>query len=462
MSTVKTKSTNWKTELNKTIVKYHTIALWVAVVFDLLFFVTDYLNIYDYWQEFLAFRASVSLICLLTVLFYKKLKINREVLGVIPVLLISVQNAYMWSVMDVQQFQQHSFAYIAMFIGSGMFMFYHVYYSIFIVAVNIISCSIFLHFNSPLTLDEILVNGGLLTAAVGIFSILLIRMRYKLTKKEIIARYALKQSKLEVEEKNREIVDSINYAKRIQNALIPPPEVVKKSLPESFVIFKPKDIVSGDFYWVSKTTTTPDNDKSKELILFSVADCTGHGVPGALMSVIGLKLFNQSAKQPQVNTPAQALDFLHSEVYNTINLHTEGDNVIRDGMDLALCAFDKEKMLLHYAGANNPVYIIRNKELHEIKADKRPIGSYQTEEHFTDKEYQLEKGDMVYLFSDGYADQFGGPKGKKLKYSVFKELLIENSDKPVSEQKEILDNYFEDWRGNLEQLDDVCVIGVRV
>ena len=458
----KAKSNNWKTELNKTIVKYHTIALWVAVIFDLLFFVTDYFNIYDYWQEFLTFRASVSLICLLTVLFYKKLNINRELLGVIPVFLISVQNAYMWSVMDVAQFQQHAFAYIAMFIGSGMFMFYHVYYSIFIVAVNIISCSIFLHFNSPLTLDEILVNGGLLTGAVGVFSILLIRMRYKLTKKEIIARHALKQSKLEVEEKNKEIVDSINYAKRIQDALIPPAEAVKRALPDSFVIFKPKDIVSGDFYWVSKTTTTPNGNKGNELVLFSVADCTGHGVSGAFMSVIGLKLFNQSAKQPQVNTPAQALDFLHSEVYNTINLHTEGDNVIRDGMDLSLCAIDEEKMLLYYAGANNPIYIVRNKELHEIKADKRPIGSYETEEHFTDKEYKLEKGDMIYAFSDGYADQFGGPKGKKLKYSVFKQLLIDNSNKPLNEQKEFLDNYFEEWKGNLEQLDDVCVMGVRV
>jgi len=458
------KNNNWKTELNKRIVKYHTIALWVAVIFDMLFFVTDYLNIYDYWQEFLTFRSSVAFICLMVVLFHKKLNINRELLGVIPVFLISIQNAYMWSVMDVAQFQQHAFAYIAMFIGAGMFMFYHVYYSIFIVAVNLISCSIFLHFNSPLTLDEILVNGGLLTGAVGVFSILLIRMRYRLTKKEIIARHALEQSKHEVEEKNKEIVDSINYAKRIQDALIPPADVLKKMLPNSFVIFKPKDIVSGDFYWASTTTTTPKSkdEKPAEMVLFSAADCTGHGVPGAFMSVIGLKLFNQSVKQPEVNSPAQALDFLNTEVFTTVNLHSDGENVIRDGMDVAFCAIDKATLKLYFAGANNPVYIVRSKELYEIKGDKKPIGSYQSEEHFTDNEYQLEKGDMVYVFSDGYPDQFGGPKGKKLKYSVFKKLLVENSHLPVQEQQNNLEAYFEEWKGDLEQLDDVCVIGVRI
>ncbi|MCB0401293.1 MAG: SpoIIE family protein phosphatase [Flavobacteriales bacterium] len=458
-----TKHPAWKAELNKTILKYHTIALWVAVVFDLLFFVTDYFNIYDYWQEFLTFRASVSLICLITVLFHKKLRINREVLGVIPVLLISVQNAYMWSVMDVQQFQQHAFAYIALFIGSGMFMFYHVYYSIFIVVVNIVANIIFLKINSSLTADEILVNGGLLTGAVAVFSILLIRMRYRLTKKEVVARHALERSKQEVEEKNNEIVDSINYAKRIQEALIPPEKKLRQILPDSFVIFKPKDIVSGDFYWATVTNTTTGTDQdSNKLLLFSVADCTGHGVPGAFMSIIGLKLFNQSVKQPEVNTPAQALDYLDREIFNTVNLHSEDDKIIRDGMDLALCAVDYSNMKLHFAGANNPVYIVRNKELHEIKGDKKAIGSYQSEHAFTDKEFQLEKGDVIYTFSDGYADQFGGPNGKKLKYAVFKQLLIDNAHLSMEEQKAILEAYFEEWKGTLEQLDDVCVIGMRI
>ena len=384
-------------------------------------------------------------------------------MGVIPVLLISIQNAYMWSVMDAEHLQKHTLAYMALFIGSGMFVFYHVYYSIFIVGANIIANIFFLYFNSSLSIEEFMVSGGLLTLSVAIFSILLIRMRFKLTKKELVARFALEESKHELQEKNDEIVDSINYAKRIQSGLIPPESALQKILPESFVLFKPKDIVSGDFYWATdlNTTTNTEQDKDK-LVLFSVADCTGHGVPGAFMSIIGLKVFNQSVQQLDVNTTGQALDYLNHEVFNAVNKHTEGDNIIRDGMDVALCAINFKTLKLNFSGANNPVYIIRDKQLHEIKGDKRPIGSYEDDNLFTDNEYQLVKNDMIFIFSDGYADQFGGPKGKKLKYKPFKELLIANSDKTIDEQKSQLDNLFENWRGDLEQLDDVCVIGVRV
>ncbi|MBL4594232.1 MAG: SpoIIE family protein phosphatase [Flavobacteriales bacterium] len=453
---------NWRAELDKTALKYHKITLWVAVVFNMLFFATDYINIYEYWEEFLIFRVIVSLICLFTVLFHKKLNISIQLMGVIPVLLISIQNAYMWSVMDAEHLQKHTLAYMALFIGSGMFVFYHVYYSIFIVAANIVANIFFLYFNSSLSVEEIMVSGGLLTLSVAIFSILLIRMRFKLTKKELVARFALEESKHELQEKNTEIVDSINYAKRIQSALIPPVEVFKKILPESFIIFKPKDIVSGDFYWISELNTTKENDSNEKLVVYAVADCTGHGVPGAFMSLIGLKIFNQSIKQPNINSPAEALDYLNNEVFNTVNKHSDSDNIIRDGMDVALCSINFKTLMLSFSGAKNPVYIVRNKELHEIKGDKQPIGSYAAQEPFINKEYQLEKGDMVYIFSDGFADQFGGPKGKKLKYKPFKEMLIANSDKSMDEQEKQLNNLFENWQGDLEQLDDVCVIGVRV
>jgi phosphoserine phosphatase RsbU/P len=453
---------DWRAELDKTALKYHRITLWVAVVFNLLFFATDYINIYEYWKEFLTFRVVVSFVCLITVLFHKKLKIPIQLMGVIPVLLISIQNAYMWSVMDAEHLQKHTLAYMALFIGSGMFVFYHVYYSIFIVAANIIANIFFLYFNSALSLEEIMVSGGLLTLSVAIFSILLIRMRFRLTKKELVARFALEASKHELQEKNDEIVDSINYAKRLQDALIPPIDVFRKSLPDSFVLFKPKDIVSGDFYWISELSTTKQDEANEKLVIFSVADCTGHGVSGAFMSIIGLKILNQSVKQKGVNSPAEALDYLNNEVYNTVNKHSEDDNIIRDGMDVALCSINFITLKLTFSGANNPVYIVRNKELHEIKGDKKPIGAYESEHLFTDQEYQLEKDDMVYIFSDGFADQFGGPKGKKLKYKPFKNLLIENSEKSMNEQEKQLDDLFENWRGDLEQLDDVCVIGVRV
>lgn len=471
-----TDSVNWKSEMDSTILRYHTIALWVAVIFDMLFFVTDYFNIYEYWQEFLTFRTAVSLVCLFTVLFHKKLKIPYEVLGFIPVLLISIQNAYMWSVMDIEHLQKHAFAYIAMFIGSGMFMFYHVYYSITIVVANIIANIIFFHYNSSLTLDEILVNGGLLTGAVAVFSILLIRMRYRLTKKEIIARLMLEKSKKELEEqkaiteeKNKEIVDSINYAKRIQDALITPPTKLKKILPKSFVVFLPKDIVSGDFYWATEITTTKPNQPNEKLVVFAVADCTGHGVSGAFMSIIGLKILNQSKIQPNINSPAEALNYLNNELFKAINIHTEDDNVIRDGMDIALCSLKlsenselSESYLLQYAGANNSLYIVRNGVLLETKADKQPIGAYETDKSFQNHEIELQKGDMVYLFSDGFADQFGGPKGKKFNYKQFKQLLIDVSALPVDEQQKVLIENHNTWKGSQEQLDDICIMGVRI
>ncbi|MDB4534252.1 SpoIIE family protein phosphatase [Vicingaceae bacterium] len=453
----------WKSELDQTTYKYHKITLWVGVVFNLLFFVTDYINLNTFWQEFLTFRSVVSLVCLIVVLFHEKLKIPIQVMGVIPVLLISIQNAYMWSLMDVEHIQKHTMAYMTLFIGSGMFVFYHVYYSIFIVGISLVANVIFFYLNSSLTLDEVLVNGGLLTLSVAVFSILLIRMRFRLTKKELVARFALEESRHELIEKNTEIVDSINYAKRIQDALIPPIEVFKKILPNSFVLFKPKDIVSGDFYWISELDTTrKDGLENEKLVVFSVSDCTGHGVPGAFMSLIGLKILNQSVKRKGVNSPSEALDYLNSEVYKTINKHSDSESIIRDGMDVALCAINFSSLMLTFSGAKNPVYIVRNKELHEIKGDKQPIGSEESQVPFVNHQYQLETGDVVYIFSDGFADQFGGPKGKKLKYRPFKEMLIENSDKPMEEQNEKLDELFENWKGNLEQLDDVCVIGVRV
>ena len=234
-------------------------------------------------------------------------------------------------------------------------------------------------------------------------------------------------------------------------------------MPNSFVLFEPKDIVSGDFYLITEVTTTvPGSKKHEKLILFSVADCTGHGVPGAFMSVIGIQIFNQSIKKAKINTTASALDFLNTEVYNAVNSHRVGDMVIRDGMDLALCAFNPRTLQLYYSGAKNPIYIVRNKEVTIIKGDKQPIGSSETPEPFTQHFFQLEKGDMLYLFTDGLPDQFGGPKGKKFKYKKFQETLINNSSDSIDLQKDKLLAEFTEWKGSLEQLDDVCVIGIRI
>ena len=252
---------------------------------------------------------------------------------------------------------------------------------------------------------------------------------------------------------------SIHYAQRIQNAILPSSTLINDCLPESFVLFKPKDIVSGDFYWVSPVTTSNTNEK---VILFCVADCTGHGVPGAFMSLIGNSYLKLSLNEPSVNSPAQALDFLNKGVIST--LQQNNTEKIKDGMDLALCAWFKTSNKLYFSGAKNPLYIIKNGELIEIKGDKHPIGAYLdgTLEPFTNHAVDLEGGECIYLFSDGYPDQFGGEKGKKFMYGKFKKLLLEIHTKPMKEQQQILNDRFVEWQGDMEQIDDVCIVGVRV
>ena len=482
----------WESEIEKSVLKYHIITCWFAVVFNLLFFAADYFTLPEYWVPFLTFRTSVSLVVLISLLTYKKFNIPIEILGFIPVLLISIQNAYMWSVMDVAQFTKHTFAYIALFIGSGMFVLYRTFYSIIIVVISIVANFIFLKVNSSLSFDEMMVNGGLLTFSVAMFSVYLIRTRYNLTKKEIIARLALKSTNEElsfknelIEEKNKEIIDSINYAKRIQQALIIPEEALKKQVPSSFVYFQPKDIVSGDFYWMTELSTTKTDELNEKLLVFCVADCTGHGVPGAFMSLIGIKILNQSIKEKNVNSPSEALDFVNAQVFETVNKHSDENNVVRDGMDAVLFAVNFNKLTLSFAGANNPIWIIRtirhsgldpesipeiagqarndeNFELIEIKGDKQPIGSYLNQSRFTNVEIQLKKGDVIYASTDGYADQFGGLDGKKMKTKILKEKLIECAELPIEDQKEFLKTFFNQWKGDLDQLDDVCIIGIRI
>lgn len=259
----------------------------------------------------------------------------------------------------------------------------------------------------------------------------------------------------ELDEKNKDITASIRYAKRIQDAILPPDEFVKKFLPKTFVLFKPKDIVSGDFYWLA--------DK-KDIVLFAAVDCTGHGVPGAFMSIVGHNLLDQIVNEQHLTQPAAILDALNKSVSDTLRQSYTEDNAVRDGMDINLCAFDRRTNVLEYAGAFNPLWLVRNGEVIEYKADKFPIGNLKPGENkkFTNNSIPLQKGDTLYLFSDGYADQFGGPKGKKLKYSTFQKMLLDTQHMSMEEQGEYLNKAIEEWRGTLEQVDDVLVIGTRL
>ncbi|HEY0031444.1 MAG TPA: SpoIIE family protein phosphatase [Bacteroidia bacterium] len=457
---------DWKTELKATAFKYHVLIAWVAVGMNPIWAVGDYFNSPDHFTDFLIFRLSVALLTLLVVLFRKKFTLHPEIIAFIPFIGISVQNAYMFSVMNISELQKHTFAYIALFIGAGMFVLWRPFYSIMVVAISIIANIVCFSIFGHLKTGDILINGGMLTLSVALFTILLIHTRTTLTKKEIVSRLALAESnnQLEIkneiiEEKSKDIRDSINYAQRIQQAILPSFEKINSALKDYFILFKPKDVVSGDFYWHAVINTTPQDGKpSEEIVVMAAVDCTGHGVPGALMSIIGSTVLNQTTTVAAVNTPAEALGYLNKEITKTLNS-------IRDGMDIALCAINFSKMELQFAGANNPLYIVRHKQFIEVKPDKKAIGADTDNAEvkvFTNHVIKLEKGDSVYLFTDGYADQFGGPNGKKFKYKKFQELLIEIQDNTMEEQKHILNFHFEQWKGILEQVDDILVIGIRV
>lgn len=281
---------------------------------------------------------------------------------------------------------------------------------------------------------------------LGLFALMFVMYsRYSKTKKQ---KLLIEEQKIKVEEAHEEIKDSIAYAKRIQTAILPPIKTIKEVLPESFVLYKPKDVVAGDFYWL---------EKIKSGVLFAVADCTGHGVPGAMVSVICNGALNRAVREFGLIEPGEILNKAREIV---IQEFEKSEEVVKDGMDIALCYLNGRS--LNYAGANNPLWIMRNGEIIEFKANKQPIGQFDQAMPFNTTSINLEEGDIIYLFSDGFIDQFGGEKGKKLRAKYLRELLIQGYKKPMEEQKIFLDTFFENWRGTLEQIDDVCLVGVRV
>jgi ligand-binding sensor domain-containing protein/serine phosphatase RsbU (regulator of sigma subunit) len=288
----------------------------------------------------------------------------------------------------------------------------------------------------------------------------------------------LKIEKQKVETAHKDIKDSINYAKKIQEAILPEEEEIRSHLKDYFILYKPKDIVAGDFYWFhavssemgvrnSDPNSNPEHDDKNKRgasaqFLIAAADCTGHGVPGAFMSMIGSTFLNEIVRKG-ITMPDKILNELNVNVRRALKQHTEGSQS-RDGMDIALCLVDLKKLKLYYSGANRPCLIVRGHEISEHKADKFPVGGLYTgaENKFTLNEIDLMKDDMIYLFSDGYADQFGGPKGKKFMHKNLKELLISASHLEMTVQKEKLDKTINEWRGRSEQVDDILVIGIKV
>ncbi len=261
----------------------------------------------------------------------------------------------------------------------------------------------------------------------------------------------LEAQKTEIIQKSKDIVDSINYAKRIQNTILPSPEEIQAIGIQPMVFFQPKDIVSGDFYWIQRQENS---------IFFAAIDCTGHGVPGALVSIVGYNGLMRILNEKKLPFPNEITDGLRQIVVDSF--HGKGQNDLKDGMDLSLCRLDLDDQMLYFSGAYNGGIIVRNAELIELKADKQPIGQFENAFPFTLQQFPVQKDDMIYLFTDGYVDQFGGEKGKKLKSTGFKNLLLQASELSIEKQHELFSTFFTNWRGSLEQVDDVCVIGVRI
>jgi serine phosphatase RsbU (regulator of sigma subunit) len=296
---------------------------------------------------------------------------------------------------------------------------------------------------------------------------------------EILAqRDQLEDQNAMIGNKNRQITDSIYYAQRIQLAILPPPGKIKDLLPNSSIMYKPKDIVSGDFYWMEKSKT-----KKEEKVFFAAVDCTGHGVPGAFVSIIGYNGLNRVVRESDEANPGQILDRLNEIVTKTLNPQGADGVEVKDGMDISLCSMNKKSLQIEYSGAHNSLYIIRksahpisvneedlepiledenNTFLFEIKPDKMPIGAFEKEGQFRTRKFQALKDDLLFLFTDGFPDQFGGKKGKKYMYRSFKKFLMKQIDIPVSQINSNLEKEYEEWKGETEQIDDVCIIAVRV
>ncbi len=288
------------------------------------------------------------------------------------------------------------------------------------------------------------------------------RLRKKNEKLEQVIRQRtaeIRAKNIELERQQKEITDSIQYAQRIQNAVLPSEDHIRKHLSEYFILLKPRNIVSGDFYWLS--------DDGNRIIIIA-ADCTGHGVPGAFMSMLGVSLLNKIVLEEKIVEADKILNHLRNNVITSMQQSgKEGET--KDGMDIALCVIDLENKKMQFAGAHNPLYMIRSDQLIETKADRMPVAFYEKISDFTSHEIILQSGDTFYMFSDGFADQFGGPEGKKFKYKAFKELLINIQDKPMQEQRSILDETLEKWKEGptpegkpYDQVDDILVVGVRI
>ncbi|MCB0790455.1 MAG: SpoIIE family protein phosphatase [Flavobacteriales bacterium] len=451
---------SWKAEARRVAMRYHVTGSWFAAVVNPIFFLNDRLVLPHLAIRFLMLRLLVSAGIIATLLLRRRLRTGPEQVVLVPFLLISIENAYMWSYMDPVLFRMHSLAYAVLFVGASMIVLWPWRYSLFVIVMSLLANAWALADHSPLAVEEVMANGGTLLATVALISALLIHTRYRQTLREIALRMRLKESnahvlqqKAIIEENHRDLTSSIEYSHRIQRAVLSDAAALRDHFPESFLFQRAKDIVSGDLLWCR------ERDGCVHL---AVVDCTGHGVPGALMSMLAHALLNKVVVDEGVRGPANILDRLRDEVITTLR-QRDGEGT-RDGMDIALCSIDPVARTLTYAGAFNPIYLVRDGQLIECPADRMPIGLHGTEEltAFNGGRIDHRAGDMLYLFSDGFIDQFGGPQDKKFGRARFKRTLASIASLPAPQQRVRLLGALELWSKGGAPVDDILIAGVRL
>jgi serine phosphatase RsbU (regulator of sigma subunit) len=335
----------------------------------------------------------------------------------------------------------------------GALVFYNIKQSVlwFVAFVLAVVSAFFLNDHLPRYfnwhLSQTFINGFFLMNIVGVCMIIFVLQYYFVSKQEAL-RQSGEQKSHELLEKNKEITDSFNYAKRIQHTILANEELLKGNLSEYFILFKPKDIVSGDFYWA-----TSRNDK----FYLAACDSTGHGVPGAFMSLLNISFLNEAINERNIVAPNEICGHVRTKLVESIS--QDGG---QDGMNGVLVCLDKERKKLSFAAAHKAPILIRNNKIIEFEADKMPIGKGERTDNFKEQTVDVEPGDIFYLYTDGYTDQFGGPKGKKFKYKQMKALIQSICNQSMTEQKKILNDIIDNWKGSLEQTDDILVIGFKV
>ncbi len=434
--------------------KITTIILFVGFIIWFIWIFFDYLFAYNVWLKILPIRIIGGLSFLFGYLFRNKLTYQQKQ----HIIFFSITSAlaYMFAIIDKQSFPTYFTGFT--FTTAITYQTFHINRSHnLLYSLSTISVFCTTYILNTYTIVEILGGGGFATLSILLLMIFIADNNYHSNIEFFRNTLTIQQQKIDIEDKNKSITESITYAKRIQMSILPNEEVIRKNFQDVFILYKPKDIVSGDFYWFAQ---------HDEKIVIAVGDCTGHGVPGAFMTMINNNFLNQVIKEQQILDPSKALTSVREKVIYTLNPH-QNETYIKDGMDISLLSIDTKTFSVEFSGANRPLWVMREdtiEQLEEIQGDKIFIGYDEDwqNKNFHKKEFTLNKGDRIYLFTDGITDQFGGERDKKFGKNNLKQLLHQNFYQPMRIQKYIIEETLTQWQGNNPQTDDMCIIGIQI